>query len=649
MSSWRKLNNKRHIHLAFGLAIYAFSMCYQWQDVIRANTRNMAAVDTMQNLRMAAHPKLLDAEEMIESMPQIDDVPPKNSTIVPYPPINHLNETKRTTPTQLPLRKHVVAVRPEDSKPPKQWTVDPKFKGQKHEKQPQQQQKEKSSSKQDLSKDSDSPKEQDKSMSEVETPKPQSRIHMSQNITVDSPLFVLSFANHGNVALTRYFCCAGLDSDTFGRTFVDHRNGQYKYIGDCMMRNLESPKKENDLKRLGSKAVLDGCGAYKVWSEMEFVTHHRHTDVKAPRKCFFPALQPKVLNQLFEAYPTSKVLNVIRDPDEWYHTLSPQEKQRWFKWCNANHGYVFPEATAPKQAWISFYKNYQKILGEAVAKHPSVTYIEVDMTAGPGKTASMLQDELGIPPRCWVGAAVKPGLPKEITFPVFVASLPKSATSTSHDYLNCGLGSLEGSHQWTAYADTGKSVTVGECWRDNIRHNRPILENCGDQKHWSDFGILKPGNQCFYPTIDGGLEAMYKDHPYATILHTTRDSKKWYGSARKWANILGRWKDNCRGFPNATVADETAWTDFYDWHTEHVRQFAKTHPTMTYVEIKIEDEGKTQKTLDDNFGFSRTCWGHSNVNPHKEDKKKQKNIPSMYTLDQKSVKLTQGPAQISDA
>ncbi|CAB9519319.1 expressed unknown protein [Seminavis robusta] len=647
MGGWRR---KQHVHLAFGLAIYAFAfgLFYQWGDVIRADKRNMEAVETTQNLRMATHQQLFqDAKEMIEKMPQSNKLPPKKPSIATFPPIKHVDEAKRTTPKPQQPRKPVVVVTPEDSKPPNQWTIDQKLKEQKRladEKEKEKQQKEKQKQKhqeeeksnEPQDKPKDSPKKKnDKSTSAAETTKPESRIRMSHNITVDTPLFVLSFANHGNVALTRYFRCAGLDSDTFGRTFVDHRKGQYEYIGECMTHNLESPKKENDRKRLGPKAILNGCGDYRVWSEMEFVKHHQHTAVKATRQCFFPALQPKVLDQLFEAYPMSKVLNVVRDPDEWYQTLSPQEKQRWFKWCNANHGFVFPKANAPKEAWINFYKKYQKKLREAVAKHPSVTYIEVDMTIGSGKTASMLQDELGIPPRCWVGTAVKPGLPKEITFPVFVASLPKSATSTSHDYLNCGLGSSEGSHQWTAYADTGKIVTVGECWHDNLRNNRPMLENCGDQKHWSDFGVLRPGDQCFYPTIDGGLEAMYKDHPYATILHTTRDSKKWYLSARKWSNILGRWKRNCNGFPNATETDETAWTDFYDWHTEHVREFAKNHPTMNYVEIKIEDTGKTQKTLNDNFGFSKTCWGHSNINNRKDgkyDKKKQQKNPKHRRL-----------------
>ena len=37
---------------------------------------------------------------------------------------------------------------------------------------------------------------------------------------------------------------------------------------------------------------------------------------------------------------------------------------------------------------------------------------------------------------------------------------------------------------------------------------------------------------------------------------------------------------------------------------------------LNYVEIKAEDEKETLKTLQQNFGFKNSCWGHANKNPN---------------------------------
>jgi hypothetical protein len=56
---------------------------------------------------------------------------------------------------------------------------------------------------------------------------------------------------------------------------------------------------------------------------------------------------------------------------------------------------------------------------------------------------------------------------------------------------------------------------------------------------------------------------------------------------------------------------------FYDWHTEHVRSFAAAHPSMTYIEVKLESDD-TAQILEDQIGIPAQCWGHSNINTRHE-------------------------------
>jgi hypothetical protein len=52
---------------------------------------------------------------------------------------------------------------------------------------------------------------------------------------------------------------------------------------------------------------------------------------------------------------------------------------------------------------------------------------------------------------------------------------------------------------------------------------------------------------------------------------------------------------------------------FYHFQVQHVREFAKNHPSLTYIEIQLENDDNG-RILEEATGVSRECWGHSNVN-----------------------------------
>jgi hypothetical protein len=470
-------------------------------------------------------------------------------------------------------------------------------------------------------------------------------ITLSTKITPERPLFVLSLPHSGTLVMDRYFKCAGLGSEVLGRLWTKKNLNQTRYmrvqIGKCIMKNFHAVSKAKQ------KNILYGCGNFRVWTVMDYVQKYPPKLDHQDRTCFFPSLYPGVLDRLLTQYPRSTIINVLQDPNEWARQLPPKTKAKWQKWCNPEHDNLFPRAANATHAeWARFYRQHQRHLRETVAQYSSVTLMEVDLKeyATPStETAQSLEESLGIPPKCWLESAVNPNLPTDIRLPIFVTSLPKSATSTTHNYLNCGLGSFEGAHQWTKYEvlnittinnDTTQNrtkknkknkkisahVQIGMCMRENMQANRPVLDNCGDHTHWSDIGMLRPDGTCFYPTIhDNGLKAMYQYHPYGTILHVVRDASTWYQSAQKWYGILERWSRSCDQFPQPNATTQEDWIQFYEWHTHRVRQFAHEHPTMTYIEVNIEDTHQTQQVLADNFGFTPSCWGQKNINTETHD------------------------------
>jgi hypothetical protein len=422
-------------------------------------------------------------------------------------------------------------------------------------------------------------------------------------IAADRPIFVLSLPHSGNMALHRYFQCSGVTSDRLGRIWSNEKDLK---IGQCMSRNVEN-----------GDPILQDCGNYQIWMEID----HFSKMGGSQRECFLPALKPGILAELLTTYPNATVINAIKDPMEWYTSLSSQFKRDWPTACTQNHDHGnndFPANSSEQQQWVDFYQQYHKFLRTAVMQHPAATFLEIDLSSKePQRSGQELEQHLAIPSSCWTQAAMDPTLPKDITYPIFVASLPKSATTTSYKYLNCGLGDDEGRHYEIENDPNRHRTLVASCFYNNVQNNRSITENCGDYLHWSDIGAiyhLDHRRHCYYPTLEGGLEEIYKAHPYATIFLTTRDPVRWYESALNYYNTLSLWTQFCTGsgFPS-NASDVSAWVDFYHNHTNLVRAFARSHPTMNYVEVKLEEEEELLTTLQDHFGFSDTCWGHSNV------------------------------------
>lgn len=179
----------------------------------------------------------------------------------------------------------------------------------------------------------------------------------------------------------------------------------------------------------------------------------------------------------------------------------------------------------------------------------------------------------------------KDPIPLKIHTPVFVASLPKSATTSIWQYFNCG-GHVA-SHQYVKTI-SGETKHAGKCVKENIDAGQPPFAGCGDYNVYTDTGFALHVStgvaDCYYPSISA-LDSIYEHYPNATIVLMVRNTMSWFNSMETWGNgtLLKRWRFcNMTEFVQSNKVDDLrAFQTFYEWHTSYVRNFAISHPSLT--------------------------------------------------------------------
>ena len=195
--------------------------------------------------------------------------------------------------------------------------------------------------------------------------------------------------------------------------------------------------------------------------------------------------------------------------------------------------------------------------------------------------------------------------------PIFVLSLPKSGTTSSARYFNCGK--VKASHHWAKWGSGKKDIhRTGDCMLRNVEVGQELLEGCGNYDAWSDAGVPgaqknPPANNCFYPSING-LDNIATHYSNATIVLAVRNATSWLVSAKKQSGgrLFKKWQRFCPDFPNKEATDQD-WIDFYNWHTDNLRAFTKKHPSLTYIEFSLEDKN-VGEFLHGQTGVSADCW-----------------------------------------
>jgi hypothetical protein len=85
----------------------------------------------------------------------------------------------------------------------------------------------------------------------------------------------------------------------------------------------------------------------------------------------------------------------------------------------------------------------------------------------------------------------------QLTYPVFVPSLPKSGTTSIWKFFKCGQ--LLASHNWIQKVNTTVSTMAGKCIEQNILQGQPPFQDCGAYDVYTDTGVRRCFASCVVP------------------------------------------------------------------------------------------------------------------------------------------------------
>ena len=464
----------------------------------------------------------------------------------------------------------------------------------------------------------------------------QSKIEFSK----ERPLLSLSLPNMGTNILPRYIKCAGRGAE-FGRYFTEPpRQGNRTPIGLCMNHNLQ-----------GGTPLLQSCGDYSVWHDLQYQKAANVHDPYPAAECFDLVMKPMALEKLAAMYPRgASVILVHRDPQEWYESLSYDTHKIWTQWCNPSHNNAFPTEHT-EAAYVAFMEAYQQKVRQFVRDHAAAGWnlIEVDLRHTPADTGQYLETKLGIPANCWIDSStgnvplydVKGGKesfpvplttgdmttvtrPNDISYPIYVASLPKSGTGSSTKYFGCALGGWASVHQ-VVWKIPKEQQHIGLCYKQNVEQKKPPLEGCGDARVFSDVGVMVGGGfdeSCYYPALmdDNNAEqlaAFAKAYPYGTMMIFVRTAESWFDSVTRWYNLHERWAGHWKCQENNIFPRPESlpyvWHRLYQTYVDRMRKMARDYPTLTYIEVPLKDDAGP--LLDDIFGMPEGCFTHDHASP----------------------------------
>ncbi len=189
--------------------------------------------------------------------------------------------------------------------------------------------------------------------------------------------------------------------------------------------------------------------------------------------------------------------------------------------------------------------------------------------------------------------------------------LPKMGTSSIHHFFECGgLAS--------AHFRCNRIHSCARCMKHSVEAGGLPLDLCELRGEIDVYAQMDDGR--YFPQIEL-LDELVAGYPKATLFLTFRSIEKWYNSLQKWPPRKNgphmndkMMKMNITGFPSGVGKNVDEFADWFCKHVERVRDIVARTPSLTLVEVDIEDS-TIAKRMSDIFEIDESCWGHSNVNP----------------------------------
>ena len=162
----------------------------------------------------------------------------------------------------------------------------------------------------------------------------------------------------------------------------------------------------------------------------------------------------------------------------------------------------------------------------------------------------------------------------------------------------------------------GQNELCGALIRENVKNNRPPLENTGGYDVYAQLD-----GDCYFPQIVA-LDEIHNAYPDATFILNLRDAETWVKSVNNFQPGEGAYIPKY-GMPHpCTNHTNTDKVGNYNRHTKRIKDFVAMHPSHKLVEFYLEDPN-AGRIMQDAFDIDADkCWGMANVNEdiHKEVK-----------------------------
>lgn len=196
--------------------------------------------------------------------------------------------------------------------------------------------------------------------------------------------------------------------------------------------------------------------------------------------------------------------------------------------------------------------------------------------------------------------------------PYLNLGFPKTGTSSLHKFFECG--GLQSAHYRCNRIDS-----CARCIRQSVEAGGDPLELCAlGRKDIDVYAQMDDGH--YFPQIEV-LDDIVAAYPEATLFLTFRNMTKWYNSLKKWPprkrgpHLNDKLRENnITGFPTGVGENVSEFSDWFCNHVQRVRRVVNDNPSLTLVEVDIED-ANIAKRMSDMFEIGESCWGHANVNP----------------------------------
>ena len=219
--------------------------------------------------------------------------------------------------------------------------------------------------------------------------------------------------------------------------------------------------------------------------------------------------------------------------------------------------------------------------------------------------------------------ARKDSVPKirygELNYPFINLGFPKIGSSSIHSFFGCaGYRSL--------HYRCNRSTKCAECIKRSVQEGLQPLYYCTMAEVYSQ---IDDGRE-YFPQINH-LEEIVKQYPNATLLLTFRNMESWYASLSKWTRNGTRMDQELMisdipGLPYGMGRNAAEFSTWFCNHIERVRGVVERNPSLTLVEIDLEDEDGTRQQMSDIFNVDASCWVRANANLDLHPELKSENI-----------------------